>query len=249
MSALDGVRVADFSRVLAGPLCTMVLGDLGADVIKVEQSGLGDETRGWGPPFLGEDAAYFLSVNRNKRSVTLDLASDEGRRAARLLARRSDVLVENFRPGLMRRFGLDYESLRQESPELVYCSITAFRPETEGVRPGYDIMMQALSGLMSVTGPREGEPVKVGVALLDVVAGLYAAVGILAALRHRQRTGEGQLLSVSLFDASVAALVNQAANYLLGGLVPCPMRDGAPQHRSLPGLPCRGSTLRPRSGQ
>jgi crotonobetainyl-CoA:carnitine CoA-transferase CaiB-like acyl-CoA transferase len=201
----------------------MNLGDLGAEVVKVEQPGIGDETRGWGPPFVGDDAAYFLCLNRNKRSVALDLASDRGRRAARALATRSDVLVENFRPGLMRRFGLDYENLREENPRLVYCSITAFRPDTEADRPGYDIIMQAISGLMSMTGLKGGEPVKVGVALLDVVVGLYATVGILAALRHRERTGEGQLLSLSLFDASVAALVNQAANYLLGGLVPGPM--------------------------
>jgi crotonobetainyl-CoA:carnitine CoA-transferase CaiB-like acyl-CoA transferase len=177
----------------------MNLGDLGAEVVKVEQPGVGDETRGWGPPFVGGDAAYFLCLNRNKRSVALDLASDQG------------------------RFGLDYESLRDENPQLVYCSIAAFRPDTEADRPGYDIIMQAVSGLMSMTGLKGGEPVKVGVALLDVVVGLYATVGILAALRHRERTGEGQLLSLSLFDASVAALVNQTANYLLGGLVPGPM--------------------------
>jgi crotonobetainyl-CoA:carnitine CoA-transferase CaiB-like acyl-CoA transferase len=223
MTGLNGLRVLDFSRVLSGPLCTMVLGDLGADVVKVEQPGQGDETRGWGPPFVGGDAAYFLSINRNKRSVALDLSTDEGGRTARALARRADVVVENFRPGLMRRFGLDYETLRPDNPRLVYCSIAAFREEGEPSRPGYDIIMQAVSGLMSITGPRDGEPVKVGVALLDVVAGLYAAVGILAALQARHTTGEGSRLSISLFDAAVAGMVNQAANYLLGGLVPAPM--------------------------
>jgi crotonobetainyl-CoA:carnitine CoA-transferase CaiB-like acyl-CoA transferase len=217
--ALQDVRVVDFSRVLAGPLCTMILGDLGADVVKVEQPGSGDETRGWGPPHHGGDAVYFLSLNRNKRSVVLDLGTESGRRAARGLAARSDVLVENFRPGLMERFGLDYESLRRENRRLIYCSITSFRsgPET---RPGYDILMQALSGLMSMTGPPGGEPVKVGVALLDVIAGLHAALGILAALHARGADGQGQRVEVSLFEASVAALVNQAANYLLGGVVP-----------------------------
>ena len=221
---LRGLRVVDFSRVLAGPLCTMILGDLGADVIKVERPGTGDDTRGWGPPFVGDDAAYFLSLNRNKRSITLDLATPEGAEAARRLARTADVVIENFRPGLMTKFGLDHETLSGENPGLVYCSLTAFGEEGEAAsRPGYDIIVQAVSGLMSVTGERGGGPVKVGVALLDVVCGLYAAIGILAAVRGREVTGRGQRLTVSLFDASVSAMVNQAANYLLGGLIPKPM--------------------------
>jgi crotonobetainyl-CoA:carnitine CoA-transferase CaiB-like acyl-CoA transferase len=223
MTSLAGLRVLDFSRVLSGPLCTMVLGDLGADVVKIEQPGKGDETRGWGPPFVGGDAAYFLSINRNKRSVTLDLSTEEGVRTARALAERADAVVENFRPGLMHRFGLDYETLRRDNPRLVYCSIEAFREDTQTSRPGYDIIMQAICGLMSITGLRDGQPVKVGVALLDVVAGLYAAVGILAALRARVQTGQGSRLTVSLFDTAVAAMVNQAANYLLGGVLPGPM--------------------------
>src|SRR3990172_11761717 len=166
---LLGVRVVDFSRVLAGPLATMILGDLGADVIKVERPVTGDDTRGWGPPFVGEDAAYFLSLNRNKRSVALDLRTPRGAGAARALSRTADVVVENFRPGLMASFGLDHETLTAENPGLVYCSLVAFSEEGERAsRPGYDIIVQALSGLMSFTGHPGGEPTKVGVALLDV---------------------------------------------------------------------------------
>jgi crotonobetainyl-CoA:carnitine CoA-transferase CaiB-like acyl-CoA transferase len=224
---LAGIRVADFSRVLAGPLATMLLADLGADVVKVERPETGDDTRGWGPPFVEGDAAYFLSLNRNKRSMTLDLSTDEGRSAARRLALASDVVVENFRPGLMRRFGLDHETLSAERKELVYCSLTAFG-EGGGTRPGYDIIVQALSGLMSFTGHPGGEPTKVGVALLDVICGLFAANAIQAALLRRSSTGRGGRVTVSLFDASVAALVNQAANYLLGGLVPGPLGNAHP---------------------
>ena len=227
---LEGIRVLDLSRILAGPLATMVLGDLGADVIKVERPGSGDDTRHWGPPFLGDDAAYFLSVNRNKRSIAVDLQTPEGADVVRRLAARSDVLIENFRPGLMTRFGLAPEDLRRANPGLVTCSLTAFGGGAgeADVRPGYDIIVQALSGLMSITGEREGEPTKTGVALLDVITGLYAAVGIQAALVERARTGHGRHVEVSLFDASVAALVNQAANHLLGGLVPSPMGSEHP---------------------
>jgi crotonobetainyl-CoA:carnitine CoA-transferase CaiB-like acyl-CoA transferase len=224
---LAGIRVADFSRVLAGPLATMLLADLGADVVKVERPQTGDDTRGWGPPFVEGDAAYFLSLNRNKRSVTLDLSTDDGRSAARRLALGSDVVVENFRPGLMQRFGLDHRTLSAERPDLVYCSLTAFGDQA-GTRPGYDIIVQALSGLMSFTGQPGGEPTKVGVALLDVICGLYAANAVQAALLRRSSTGRGGSVTVSLFDASVAALVNQAANYLLGGLVPVPLGNAHP---------------------
>ncbi|MGZ5306271.1 MAG: CaiB/BaiF CoA transferase family protein, partial [Actinomycetota bacterium] len=219
---LAGVRVVDLSRILAGPLCTMVLADLGADVVKVERPGEGDDTRHWGPPFAGDDAAYFLSLNRNKRSVTADLDGPEGVSLVRRLVSTADVLIENFRPGLMARFGLALNDLRETHPRLVTCSLTAFgadAPETAS-RPGYDIIVQAISGLMSVTGEPDGEPTKAGVALLDVITGLYAAVGVLAALRERDVTGRGRHVSVALFDASVAAMVNQAANYLIGGVVP-----------------------------
>src|SRR5262245_49776225 len=207
----------------------MLLGDLGADVVKIERPETGDDTRAWGPPFVeGGDAAYFLSLNRNKRSVTLDLSTEEGRDAARRLALASDVVVENFRPGLMQRFGLDHAALSAERPDLVYCSLTAFGEEAGSARPGYDIIVQALSGLMSFTGHPGGEPTKVGVALLDVICGLYAANAIQAALLRRTSTGRGARVTVSLFDASVSALVNQAANYLLGGVVPQPLGNAHP---------------------
>ena len=229
-SPLQGVRVVDLSRILAGPLATMVLADLGADVIKVERPGAGDDTRRWGPPFVGGDTAYFLSLNRNKRSIALDLQSSEGADVVRRITLGSDVLIENFRPGLMDRFGIGLESLRRDNPRLVTCSLTAFGANDgeRSSRPGYDIIVQALSGLMSITGERDGEPTKVGVALLDVITGLYAAIGIQAALVERERTGRGRHVSVSLFDASVAALVNQAANHLLGGLVPGPLGSEHP---------------------
>jgi crotonobetainyl-CoA:carnitine CoA-transferase CaiB-like acyl-CoA transferase len=223
------VRVADFTRVLAGPLATMILADLGADVVKVERPGSGDDTRGWGPPFVGEDAAYFLGLNRNKRSVVLDLGTAEGAAAARSLALSSDVVVENFRPGLMARFGLDHGSLVAEKPSLVTCSLSAFGEDDPGRgRPGYDIIVQALSGLMSFTGTPGGEPTKVGVALLDAICGLYAAVGILAAVTSARETGRGSRVTVSLFDSSVAALLNQAANYLLGDVIPQAMGNAHP---------------------
>jgi crotonobetainyl-CoA:carnitine CoA-transferase CaiB-like acyl-CoA transferase len=221
--------VADFSRVLAGPLATMILADLGADVVKIERPVTGDDTRGWGPPFVGKDAAYFLALNRNKRSVVLDLTTAEGAVRAQRLALASDVVVENFRPGLMARFGLDHASLAAEKPSLVTCSLTTFgQGERSQARPGYDIIVQALSGLMSFTGTPGGEPTKVGVALLDAICGLYAANGIQAALVAARSTGRGSRVTVSLFDASVAALLNQAANYLLGGQIPTAMGSAHP---------------------
>ena len=222
---LAGVRVLDFSRVLAGPLCTMLLADLGADVIKVEDPTQGDETRAWGPPWAGsgDDAtsAYFLSVNRNKRSLTLNLKSDAGRDVARRLAAQSQIVVENFRPGQMARFGLSYADLAALNPALVYCSISGFgQTGPYADRPGYDFVIQGMSGLMSITGPVDGEPYKVGVALADVIAGQYALSSILAALRHAEHTGQGQQLDVALLDTQLAALVNVASNTLVSGQTP-----------------------------
>jgi crotonobetainyl-CoA:carnitine CoA-transferase CaiB-like acyl-CoA transferase len=227
--ALGNVKILDFSRVLAGPLATMVLADLGAEVIKVERPGVGDDTRAWGPPFdhRGE-ATYFQSVNRNKSSVVLDLATDEGRSRTRELLAGTDVLVENFRPGVMDKLGLGWETLHAEDPELVYASITGFGAGQGAVLPGYDLLVQAVGGLMSITGEPAGEPQKVGVALVDVVTGLYAAVGILAALRHRERTGEGQRVEVDLMSCLLSALVNQASAYTLAGSVAARMGNAHP---------------------
>jgi crotonobetainyl-CoA:carnitine CoA-transferase CaiB-like acyl-CoA transferase len=221
-SALEPLRVLDFSRVLAGPFATMMLADLGAEVTKVERPGGGDETRSWGPPYdeRGE-ATYFQAVNRNKGSLVLDLGSEEGRAEARRLALGADVLVENFRPGVMARLGLDYEQLAAANPRLVYCSITGFGSGEQGAAlPGYDLLIQALGGLMSITGDPDGEPTKVGVGLVDVLAGLFASVGILAALRQRDRGGEGQLVEVDLLSSLLAALVNQGSAYTVAGVVP-----------------------------
>ena len=218
---LDGVVVADFSRVLAGPLATMMLGDLGADVIKIERPGLGDDTRSWGPPFAEDGSAtYYLSVNRNKRSVALDLADEEQRAQARALALSADVVVENFRAGTMERFGLDYESLRAGNPGLVYCRVSAFGPEGGRDLPGYDFIVQAASGFMSITGEAGGTPTKTGVAIVDVYTGLYATVGIVAALAERQASGRGQFVEVNLLSSALAALVNQASAFVSGGVVP-----------------------------
>jgi crotonobetainyl-CoA:carnitine CoA-transferase CaiB-like acyl-CoA transferase len=220
--ALAPVTILDFSRVLAGPFATMMLADFGAEVTKVERPGGGDETRAWGPPYdeRGE-ATYFQSVNRNKASVVLDLSSDAGLAELRCRAREADVLVENFRPGLMADKGLDYETLRVENPRLIYCSITGFGSGEGGAAlPGYDLLIQALGGLMGITGSPEGEPMKVGVALVDVLAGLFATVGILIALRAREESGEGQLVEVDLYSSLLAALVNQGSAYTIAGVVP-----------------------------
>ncbi len=225
MLPLTGVRVLDFSRVLAGPYCTMLLGDMGAEIIKIEEPARGDETREWGPPWAGDPAdrmsAYYLCANRSKRSMTLNLKSDEGRAIARELARGSHVIVENFKPGNLAQYGLGYDDLSILNPALVYCSITGFGqtgPYSE--QPGYDFVIQAMSGLMSITGPAEGEPYKVGVAITDVIAGLFACTSILAALRHAEATGQGQHLDVALLDTALAALVNVASNALIGGAAP-----------------------------
>jgi len=214
---LAGVRVADLSRVLAGPYCTMVLADLGAEVVKVERPGGGDETRSWGPPFAGGESAYFLAVNRGKRSVALDLGAPEGRDLALELCAGADVVVENFRAGGAERLGLGYEDVRSRNPETVYCSITGFGLDREPFgRAGYDFVLQAESGLMSITGPPGGEPHKVGVALVDVMAGLHAAVAVLAAVH----SGRGGRVEVPLLDSALASLVNVAQGALVTGAEP-----------------------------
>jgi crotonobetainyl-CoA:carnitine CoA-transferase CaiB-like acyl-CoA transferase len=228
-TALDGLRILDFSRVLAGPFATMMLGDLGATVTKVERPEVGDETRAWGPPYdTRGEATYFQSVNRNKESMVLDLRAESDLERARELAAQADVIVENFRPGVMDRLGLGYADLSSHRPSLVYCSITGFGAGPGAELPGYDLLVQALGGLMSITGAPDGEPQKVGVALVDVLAGLFASVGILAALRHRDATGEGQRVEVDLLSALLAGLVNQGSAYTIAGAVPARLGNAHP---------------------
>ena len=220
MQPLQGIRVLDLSRVLAGPYCTMVLGDLGAEVIKVEPPE-GDETRRWGPPFAGGESAYYLCVNRNKRGMVVNLKTEAGKNILCELAMQSDVLVENFRPGTLKKFGLDFETLHELNPRLVYCSITGFG-QTGSMRdkPGYDFMIQGMGGVMSITGEPEGEPMKTGVAIADLFAGQNAIIAILAALQARAMTGQGQHLDISLFDSQLGWLANVASNYLISGNLP-----------------------------
>lgn len=218
---LAGIRVLDLTRVLAGPYCTMFLGDLGAEVVKVEQPGVGDDTRGWGPPFAGGESAYFLCTNRNKKSLTVDLKSAEGIALVRRLVERADVLIENFRPGAMERLGLGEKELRATHPRLVYASLSGFGADGPMADiPGYDLIVQAWGGLMSVTGTAESGPLKVGVAIIDLVAGLMLGKSIVAALYAREKIGAGQRIETSLLEAEVAALINAGSNYLIGGKVP-----------------------------
>ena len=218
---LAGVKVLDLTRVLAGPYCTMFLGDLGAEVVKIEQPEVGDDTRAWGPPFVGGESAYFLCINRNKKSVALDLKSNQAVGLLRRLAEGADVLVENFRPGTMERLGLGERELRAVNPRLIYASLSGFGADGPMKDwPGYDLIIQAWGGLMSVTGMPDGEPTKVGVAIVDIVAGLMLGKAILAALFARERTGAGQKLETSLLEAEVACLINAGSNYLVGGVVP-----------------------------
>ncbi len=226
--ALDGVVIADFSRVLAGPYATMLLGDLGAHVIKVERPGSGDDTRSWGPPWRGAQSTYFASVNRNKDSVVIDLASEEGRGQARALAVSADVVVQNFKPGAFPRMGLDYETLKEQNPGLVYCSISGFGTGAGAELPGYDLLVQAVGGLMSVTGHSPDQPVKVGVALVDVITGLHAAVGVLAALNERSRSGRGQHVEVNLLSSLLSGMVNQSSGYVGADFVPSIMGNRHP---------------------
>ncbi len=226
--ALDGIRVLDLTRILAGPSATQMLGDMGADVIKVERPNGGDDTRSWGPPYVkdaqGEDSTesgYYLCANRNKRSVAIDFTTNDGAEIVRKLAAKADIFIENFKVGGLAKYGLDYNSLRHINPGLIYCSITGFgHTGPNAKRAGYDAMIQGYSGIMSLTGPPEGEPYKVGVAIVDVMCGMHATTGILAALHHRHATGKGQHIDVALADSQVSWLVNQGANYLLNGKVP-----------------------------
>lgn len=225
---LDGVRILDLSRILAGPTCTQLLGDLGADVIKVERPNAGDDTRKWGPPYLkdaeGKDtdeSAYYLSSNRNKRSIAIDLAQPAGQNLVRQLLSKADILIENFKVGALNAYGLAYDQIKDDFPALVYCSITGFGqygPYAD--RPGYDLLAQAMGGIMSITGQPDGPPTKVGVGIADVMTGMYASTAILAALRHRDRSGKGQQIDVCLLDCQIAWLINEGTNYLVSGTNP-----------------------------
>ncbi|MGF7176485.1 CaiB/BaiF CoA transferase family protein [Azospirillum doebereinerae] len=222
---LSHIKVLELSRVLAGPWAAQTLADLGADVIKVERPGAGDDTRAWGPPWAGDQSAYFLSANRGKRSITIDFERPEGQELVRKLAAQADVVIENFKVGGLVKYGLDYDSLKAINPKLVYCSITGFgQTGPYRNRAGYDFMIQGMGGLMSVTGQPDGEPgagpVKVGVAVTDIFTGLYAAIGVMGALAHRERTGQGQWVDLALLDVQVAVLANQAMNCLVGGTAP-----------------------------
>ncbi len=224
---LDGVLVADFSRVLAGPYCTMLLGDLGATIIKVE-SPAGDDTRTWMPPVRDGVSTYYLAINRNKRSVTLDLKNPEDLRLAQELASRADVMIENFKVGGLDRFGLDYESTKARNPSVIYTSISGFGTAEGASLPGYDLVVQAISGLMSLTGEPDGPAYRAGISVFDVMAGLHAAIGILSALHHRDRTGEGQHVELSLLASALSGLVNHTSAYVAGGVVPMRMGNAHP---------------------
>ncbi|MDW5330615.1 CaiB/BaiF CoA-transferase family protein [Plantactinospora sp. KLBMP9567] len=224
---LAGLVVADFSRILAGPYATMLLADLGADVIKVEGPA-GDDTRTWMPPVRDGVATYYLGINRNKRSIALDLRSPEDLAVAHALAARADVLIENFKPGGMRRFGLDYESVAAENPGIVYASISGFGTGAGAALPGYDLMVQAISGLMSLTGDPDGSPYRAGISVFDVMAGMHANIGILAALHHRAASGRGQHVEVNLLSSALSGLVNHSSGYVAGGVVPYRMGNAHP---------------------
>jgi crotonobetainyl-CoA:carnitine CoA-transferase CaiB-like acyl-CoA transferase len=233
---LTGIRVFDLTRILAGPTCTQLMGDLGADVIKVERPGIGDDTRSWGPPYVKDadgndttESAYYLSANRNKRSITIDLRSAEGVALAKRMIAKCDVLIENFKVGSLAKLGLGYDDLKKEFPGLVYCSVTGFGqtgPYAE--RTGYDFLAQGLGGIMSVTGDPDGEPMKVGVGIADVMTGMYASTAILAALRHRDATGEGQHVDTCLLDTQVSWLINEGTNYLVSGKIPTKLGNEHP---------------------
>jgi crotonobetainyl-CoA:carnitine CoA-transferase CaiB-like acyl-CoA transferase len=224
---LDGLLIADFSRVLAGPYCTMLLGDLGATVIKVE-SPAGDDTRSWMPPERDGVATYYLAINRNKRSLVLNFNDPADLRLARELAARADIFIENFKPGGLKRFGLDYDSVQQHNPGIIYASISGFGTAQGASLPGYDLIVQAMSGLMSLTGAPDGPAYRSGISVFDVMAGLHAAIGILAALNHRNRTGEGQHVELSLLASALSGLVNHTSAYVAGGVIPTRMGNAHP---------------------
>ncbi len=236
-AALDGIKVLDLSRILAGPTCTQLLGDLGAEIFKIENPASGgDDTRSWGPPFVMDDdgqptdlSAYFMSANRNKRSVAVDITSSEGQSALMKLAAKCDIVIENFKPGALAKYGLDHETMREAHPHLVYCSISGFgQTGPNAAKPGYDLMAQGFGGVMSLTGEPHGEPMKVGIGIADVMCGMYATVGILAALRHKERTGEGQHVELALVDTQIAWLINEGVSYLTTGDVPVRRGNGHP---------------------
>jgi crotonobetainyl-CoA:carnitine CoA-transferase CaiB-like acyl-CoA transferase len=239
---LSGLLVADFSRVLAGPYCTMLLADLGADVIKVESPG-GDDTRNWIPPARAGISTYFLAINRNKRSVALDLTDEADNATARELARRADILVENFKPGGLRRFGLDYAAVSAANPAVIYASVSGFGSGAGAALPGYDLIVQAMSGLMSLTGEADGPPLRAGISLVDVISGLHTALGILAALHHRTATGEGQHVETSLLSSALSGMVNQASAYAAGGVVPFRMGNSHPSLTPYEPLPTADGEL------
>ena len=237
MGPLDGIKVLDLGRILAGPTATQLLGDLGAEVIKIENPLTdGDDTRAWGPPYVTDAegnqtdlSAYFMAANRNKQSVAVDISSVLGQTQVKLLAAEADIIVENFKPGSLDKYGLDYRSMLEAFPHLIYCSISGFgQTGPNAAKPGYDLMAQGYGGTMSLTGAPEGEPMKVGVGVADVMCGMYATVGILAALRHRDQTGEGQHIDIALVDTQVAWLVNEGVNYLTSGKVPDRLGNGHP---------------------
>jgi formyl-CoA transferase len=227
--ALEDIKVLDLSRVLAMPYCSMMLGDLGAQIIRVERPGIGDETRHWGPPWAGDQSAYYLCTNRNKKSITVDLKKKEGQEIILRLARRSDIFLENFLPGSLAEMGLGYEQIRAVNPAIIYASVTGYGQDGPyRDLPGFDFIIQAQGGLMSIIGENDGPPMKVGVAIVDITAGVFACSAILAALHHRERTGIGQQIDIALLDSQVAWLANQASNYLISGKVPRRMGNAHP---------------------
>lgn len=227
--ALEGIKVLDLSRALAGPYCTMMLADMGAEVIKLEMPGRGDDSRSWGPPFVEGESAYFMSINRNKKSITLNMKSDKSTEIVHKLIKQSDVLVENFRPGAMERLGLGYEQVKAMNPRIIYCSISGFGQDGPyRMLPGFDQVLQGMGGLMSITGELGGPPIKVGVAIADISGGMFASNGILVALYNREKTGKGQMVDVSLLDSQVAWLTYRAGAYFASGEVPQPMGSGHP---------------------